>query len=280
MDATSIQGCSVTLAEIEAYNRDGVVCLRGVFSEFWRELARRGLERNLREQGPRAKLYAGGEGKPRFFQDSCSWWRIPEYLAYCLNSPAAAIAGTLMGARRVNLFFDNIMLKDPGADAPTPWHHDVPYWPVVGDQVCSVWMPLDPITPENRLIFVRGSHSWGKSFTPMDFYRPGKAQAVTRADFEAIPDFDARRDEFEFVSFDMEPGDCVVFHGSTVHGAPGNMTSHPRRAMISRWTGDDVRYAGDKHDKLAPPFPRCGLKPGDPMTCETFPVVWEAPAPG
>ena len=268
----------VTSVHVETYRRDGVVHLRGVFSEHWREVARLGLERNLREPGRRAHNYAGGAGKPRFFQDACNWFRIPEFADYCFNSPAAAIAGTLMGARRVNLFFDNIMLKDPGANAPTPWHQDTPYWPVEGDQVCSVWMPLDPITQENRLEFVRGSHRWGKNFTPMDFFK-GKPEGIARPDFEAIPDFDARRGEFEFVAYDMEPGDCVVFHGHAVHGAPGNMTARPRRAMISRWTGDDVRYAGDKHDRLGPPFPRCGLKPGEPMTSETFPLVWEAPSP-
>jgi ectoine hydroxylase-related dioxygenase (phytanoyl-CoA dioxygenase family) len=279
MDRVTTQVPLATPADVAAYRRDGVVCLRGVFAEIWREIAARGLERNLRDRGHRAQLYAGGNGKPRFFQDSCSWWRIPEFLDYCFNSPAAAIAGALMGARRVNLFFDNVMLKDPGANAPTPWHQDVPYWPVTGDQVCSVWMPLDPITSENRLEFVRGSHSWGRNFTPMDFHQPGKAKDIRRPDFEPIPDFNALRDRFEFVSFDMEPGDCLVFHGAAVHGAPGNMTSRPRRAMISRWTGDDARYAGDKHARLAPPFPRCGLASGDPMTCETFPVVWEASGP-
>ena len=269
---------NVTAADIEIYQRDGVVCLRNVFSESWRAVALRGLERNLREPGRRAHNYSGGEGKPRFFQDACNWFRIPELQDYCFNSPAAAIAGTLMGSRRINLFFDNIMLKDPGANAPTPWHQDTPYWPVEGHQVCSLWMPLDPITPENRIEFVAGSHKWGKNFIPMDFFKPGKTVEIDRPDFEPIPNIDAQRDQYQFVSYDMQPGDCVVFHGHAVHGAPGNMTNRPRRAMITRWTGDDVRYAGDKHDKLGPPFPRCGINPGDPMTCETFPLVWEAVA--
>jgi ectoine hydroxylase-related dioxygenase (phytanoyl-CoA dioxygenase family) len=275
MDA-AIATAFATPSDIETYRRDGVVCIRGAFDRRWRELGLRALDRNIREPGHRAHYYTGGEGKPRFFQDACSWWRIPEHREYCFGSPAAAIAGALMGAHRVNLFFDNVMLKDPGANAPTPWHQDVPYWPVVGDQVCSVWMPIDPITHENRLEFVRGSHLWGKCYTPMDFFT-GKHEEINHPDFEPIIDFDKRRGEFEFVSYDMEPGDCVVFHGSVVHGAPGNMTTRPRRAVISRWTGDDVRYAGNKHNKLGPPFPRCGLSPGDPMTCETFPVAWEAP---
>ncbi len=267
----------VTTAEVATYRRDGVVAIRGTFDERWREVARRGMERNVREPGHRAHVYAGGEGQPRFIQDSCSWWRIPEYADYCINSPAAAIAGALMGAQRVNLFFDNIMIKDPGANAPTPWHQDVPYWPVEGMDVCSIWMPLDPITPENRMTFVRGSHLWGKKYIPTDFGGGRSSGIRPPADFEPMPDIDAHRDRYEFVAYDLAPGDCVAFHGYVIHGAPGNMTARPRRAMIARFTGDDARYAPDKHDKLGPPFPRCGLKPGDPMTCETFPAVWRAP---
>ena len=269
----------VAAEHVAIYRRDGVVLLRGAFDADWLDLSRRAIEHNLRKPGFRAKYYAGGNGKPGFFQDSCSWWRIPELRDYCFGSPAAAIAGTLMGARSVNLFFDNIMIKEPGADAPTPWHQDVPYWPVTGSQVCSVWMPLDPITVENRMEFVRGSHGWGKSFMPSSFATPGKAENIVGTDFVPAPDFDTRRGEFEFVAYDMEPGDCVVFDGHVVHGAPGNPTARPRRALITRWTGDDARYAGDKHDRIGPPFPRCGLKTGEKLTSETFPVVWEAPSP-
>ena len=85
------------------------------------------------------------------------------------------------------------MVKAPHNEAPTPWHHDVPYWPVEGDQVCSVWMPLDPINEQNRLQFIRGSHRWGEKYIPTDFghiREPGKPYDLPREDFELMPDFD------------------------------------------------------------------------------------------
>jgi len=37
---------------------------------------------------------------------------------------------------------------------------------------------------------------------------------------------------------DLQPGDCVIFHMRTVHGAAGNSSvSHQRRVLATRWLG-------------------------------------------
>lgn len=49
--------------------------------------------------------------------------------------------------------------------------------------------------------------------------------------------------KFEFLTWDMEPGDCLVHHSFAVHGAPGISTqSGRRRAYATRWFGEDVRF--------------------------------------
>ena len=63
----------------EDFERDGVVCLRGVFEPHWIETLARGVERNLAEPSPLAKRYTP-DGKPGLFLgDYCSWRRIQEY---------------------------------------------------------------------------------------------------------------------------------------------------------------------------------------------------------
>ena len=62
-----------------------------------------------------------------------------------------------------------MLTKDPGTATSTPWHHDQSYYPVDGDGVCSLWIPIDPVPKENSVRFVRGSHAWGKWFTPRKF---------------------------------------------------------------------------------------------------------------
>ena len=70
----------------------------------------------------------------------------------------------------------------------------------------------------------------------------------------------------------MEPGDCTVHHGLTVHGAPGNAsTSRKRRAYVMRWAGDDATYhpRPNLQRKLHEP----GIAPGGMLDCDLFPVV-------
>src|SRR5512138_3888345 len=83
-----------------AYARDGVVVLRGAFAD-WVDTLRAGFERNLKEPGPFAIENVGSGESGRFFEDYCNWHRIPEYRNFILRSPAAAIAGTIMGAASV-----------------------------------------------------------------------------------------------------------------------------------------------------------------------------------
>ena len=35
----------------------------------------------------------------------------------------------MMGCRRVNFFFDQLIVKEPGTAQRTPWHQDLPYGP-------------------------------------------------------------------------------------------------------------------------------------------------------
>ena len=93
-----------------------------------------------------------------------------------------------------------------------------------------------------------------------------------------MPDIDARRDEFDLVSFDLEPGDAVAFSFLTVHGAPPNPSpERRRRAFASRWLGDDATWAV-RQGIMSPPFPEVHrrLSPGDPVGGPEFPVIWSA----
>ena len=285
---------------IAAYRRDGVVCLRGAFDSGWMDVVRLGFERNLAHPGRRATVYPtgadafvgredirnfvsdpfvpGGSPEPRFYNDCTTWQDNPEYRRFVYDSPAAAIARTLMGSRKVNIFFEDIIIKEPHADAPTPWHQDVPFWPVRGAQVCGIWIPLDPITRENRIDFIAGTHHWGKAFLPMDMVDPEAHYGVDLAPYTPTPDFDAGPADYKILTWELEPGDCLVFDGHVIHGAPANPVDRLRRVFATRWTGDDCVYAGDKHKQLGPPFPRCGIAPGAPMDSKTFPVI--LPRPG
>lgn len=223
---------------IEKFRQDGVVALRSLFAD-WVEPLRAGVERNLAAPNPSARLYPAKNGTGRFFSDYCSWARIPEFRDFLFNSPVAAVAGALMGARQVRLFHEHVLVKEPGTDIPTPWHHDLPYYSVDAELTCSVWVALDPVPRDTAVEFVVGSHRWGRRFRPERFDR----SALYEDDgLEPVPDIDADRAHYRILGWDLEPGDAVAFHFLTLHGAPGNSSaSHRRRAFSARLVGEDAR---------------------------------------
>ncbi|MDJ0894782.1 MAG: phytanoyl-CoA dioxygenase family protein [Alphaproteobacteria bacterium] len=269
---------AVDEATVAAFRADGAVCLRGVFSAAWVDLLRQGVDQNLSDPGPYGRHYTPAGATGHFFGDYCNWARIEAYRRFLLESPAAAICGRLMGARRVHLFHEHVLVKEPATTKPTPWHHDQPYWCVDGDQVMSLWVPLDPVPRSRGVEFVAGSHRWGRWFAPQSFLE-GKNHAAETA-FEPVPDIQAERESHRILGWDVAPGDAIAFHALTLHGAPGNDSADMRRrAFAARWFGDDARYAV-RPDVISPPFPELQgrLRPGDPMDPGLFPVAWTDPA--
>ena len=133
-------------------------------------------------------------------------------------------------------------------------------------------MPLDVVDGSNGAVeFVKGSHKWEKLFNPVDFglgYKERQARLL-----DSIPDIDAMRGDLDVVAFDVEPGDCIVFHARTVHGGPGNDGLRRRRAYSTRWAGDDAVYCIRRTSSR--PVRDPGLTPGEPLRGDLFPLVWE-----
>ena len=87
-----------------------------------------------------------------------------------------------------------------------------------------------------------------------------------------FPDINNNRDDYNIISWSLDPGDLIAFNFLTIHGAPGNNSSKRRRAFSARFTGDDATYAKRKGE-TSPPFPEVKLKHGEKMDSPTFPVI-------
>ena len=72
---------------------------------------------------------------------------------------------------------------------------------------------------------------------------------------------------------DLKIGDAVLFNFKIVHGASGNNSTDRRRAFSMRFIGDDVKYLG-RGGETSPPFKGIGLKDGEVMRKDWFPIVW------
>lgn len=257
---------TVTAQMAQAYAEDGVVLIKGLFAD-WVEELRAGVERNMANPGqPMPTLKPGEQG--RFFDDYCNWNRIPEFERAIFGSDVADVAAALMGCEKVQLFHDHVLVKEPGTSKPTPWHTDGPYYFVEGRQTVSFWVPLDPVR-EASLRCVAGSHLWEKDVLPTrwmaetNFY-PGDH------DYMPVPDPEA--EGMRILEWEMEPGDAVAFHYRTLHGTRGNTTQNRRRAFSLRLVGEDARYV-DRPGPTSPPFPGHGMRPGQALREDWFPIL-------
>jgi ectoine hydroxylase-related dioxygenase (phytanoyl-CoA dioxygenase family) len=263
----------VTESQVAAYERDGVVCLRSIFDRDWIERLAAGVEQDIRAPGPLHTLQQTAADPGFFLTDFCMAQRIPEFRDFVVDSPAGELVAGIMGSRRANFFYDAIWVKEQGTPKRTRWHQDQPYYPIDGWQTCVLWVPLDPVAREVCLELVRGSHRWQRWFQP-ELTRSGQDLYPKNSPYERMPDIEADRGRYDIVTFDMEPGDCIVFHGLTVHGAPGNTSRERRRRALSTvWLGDDTVFAA-RPGPVRPLFEGHGLRPGDPLDCDYFPRVW------
>lgn len=257
----------INQSSIDAFARDGVVVLRGLFTDHI-DLIRKGIEQNMQYPGQ----YAAENLKPgetgRFFDDYCNWQRISAFETVIRESVMAEAAGALMQSTRIQLFHEHVLVKEAGTSKATPWHQDSPYYFIDGMQNVSFWCPVDAVT-DASLRCVAGSHRWEKPVLPTrwlsekNFYDDPER-------YQPVPDPDAQG--MEIREWDMQPGDAVAFHFGTLHGARGNQSSNRRRAFSVRFVGDDARYI-ERPGKTSPPFPGHGMSNGDRLREDWFPVL-------
>ncbi len=264
---------------IAAYRRDGVVMLRGVFDAPMRAAMAAGMAAAERQPSERSALSTEPGSDQRFFYDAPIWGDLAEFDRVAARSPAAEIAGRLMGCGHARYFYASLFDRSPGTARRTPWHQDQPFWCARGTGISS-WTPLDPLPRECGLEFVRGSHAWGTRYRRPDFSetaREGYLASDAVAD-TPLPDIEADRGAFDIVAWDMAPGDGLFFCSMTLHGGCAALPAgQGLRAASLQWLGDDAVYRphpGGTDPDVTPALEAHGISPGDPIDCPACPVLW------
>jgi ectoine hydroxylase-related dioxygenase (phytanoyl-CoA dioxygenase family) len=262
---------------VEAFQRDGAAVLRGALDAEWIERLAHGVEHNRTHPSEWSHWYTHPDQSIGFWADYVTWPKVDPYRQTVFGSGLAEAAATLMRSPTVRFFHEHVLVKEPGAQERTPWHHDQPYYPIDGDQNVSMWIALDPVPTRAALRFLAGSHRWGRWFIPRKFidHTPYGPEAGR---YEYLPDVDsliaADPDHHRVLSFATEPGDVIVFHYRTLHDAPGNPSAHTsRRAVSLRWIGADATWA-HRPWPVSPPFDDGPQQAGAPIADDPrFPLV-------
>ena len=254
--------------EIDSYQNQGAIVIKNVFSS-WIDLLREGFEKVMKEPGPHARENVNND-EGRFFEDYCNWHRITEFKKFAEESPAAQIVAEATGSKSIQLFHEHIFVKDPGTHKETPWHQDMPYYCVDGNDTGSFWIPLDPVTKENSLQVLLGSHKFPKLVRPTKWSND-KPWYKDNDNFMDMPDI--TKMEKNILSSEMNIGDAILFNFKVLHSSSGNTEKIPRRAFSMRFIGDDVKYI-DRGGETSPPFKGIDLNNGAKMREDWFPVIW------
>ncbi|HEY4112846.1 MAG TPA: acyl-homoserine-lactone synthase [Rhizomicrobium sp.] len=211
-----------------------------------------------------------------FVLDTTTWMRNAAVRRIALDSPLPNIAAALLRASKVNFCDDQIFLKSPHTIDRTAVHQDCTYFHLDGEQGCVMWICVDDADAKSGAPFyLRGSHRWGREFAPNVFMAQTRLPGSAGDDLD---DIEERLSAFDTITFETHPGDVIVHHFRTVHGAGGNLSDHPRRALSLRYAGEDMRF---RRRPGAPeqPHHRHSLRDGDRLDSRQFPVVWPRPFP-
>ncbi len=271
--------------EVAAYRADGAAVLRGVVSADWIALMQSAVDRILNAPGDASVEYTPAGNPGRYYGDFFVWMRDADFRAFAFDSPLPSLAAQLLGSSRVSFFYDQLLVKEPGTREPTPPHQDLPYWPLRGADILSIWVPFDPVREDSGIVqYLQGSHRWGQMYAPAAFgQNTGFQQIYEKAGFTPMPPMAELTANARVLSWELEPGDAVVHHPLTVHFSEGNTNLRlRRRALALRYLGDDACFDARPGTFLENPKVRAlfasadllRFDDGEPMINEAFPVVW------
>ena len=225
----------------ETFARDGVVFLPGALPPAALAQALAAWEWSVANPGPGAATFAN-PSEAVFYQDLYNPTVLDGYREMLLASPLTATLAALWDTPEVWFMYEQVFLKEGGEARRTPWHQDSSYLTVAGDHLAVAWITFDPVAAADSLEFVRGTHRGvlydGSRFELGDDTAPLHPDA----NMPRLPDIEAHREDFDIVSFAVEPGDVVLFHPALLHGGAPTHPGRRRRTLTLRWFGTDAVY--------------------------------------
>ena len=279
---------SITQSEISSFASDGVVHLPDIVEKDWIELLGLSLQQMLNDPKMFADLTAlssdlnetqslaalteneikGG----RFLSGVDHWKEDKNFAAFAKISPLPSIVAELMNSKKVYLYEDSVLIKEPDTAEETVFHQDLGYFHLEGESICTVWAPLDHVDHETgSVVYLRSSHKNKKVFKP-NWFVVNEPLPDTKG--KDLPNIEIDDKKLDLVRFDTKPGDLVVHHALTLHGAGANSSAaRQRRAVSVRYCGDDSTY------KIRPGAPKKphheNIRTGEPVVDHPdCPLVW------
>ena len=270
-------------SEINQFNKDGAVLLKGKFENQWIEKLKNSINEDINNPSPRFVRHTKDKDGPGYFEDFWTWDLYKDFKDFVFNSPTAQIASELLKANKINLVMDNWFYREAGSKSGAPFHHDISYFDFEGT-MCVLWLPLDPVSKEDGIAWIKGSHLWNKLYIRTRFQEghpvDGEAGDVNGKTYDITPDILKNKDNYEFLEWDLELGDCIFFDIRTLHGSLNQVRP---KSDIHRYTlrmakeGSRVEYRGDWAQEERAMMEANGYQNGDALEGKMFPTLYTKP---
>ncbi|MBF8184777.1 phytanoyl-CoA dioxygenase family protein [Nonomuraea sp. K274] len=131
----------------------------------------------------------------------------------------------------------------------------------------TVVEPLELDEPVTTPALMRAAFQWVHQRFEQEMI-----DAPLPAELHGLISIEPNRDALPIISWDVEPGDAIIFHPGILHYSTGNEKgASARRALTTRWLGSDTTYFPSPGN--TPLLWDHGLRPGDGFGGPLFPQI-------
>jgi ectoine hydroxylase-related dioxygenase (phytanoyl-CoA dioxygenase family) len=218
---------------IDDYERDGVIRVRGLFSQTEVLALRTELERYMREdlaEKPADARTLEPDGKT-----VRNLWRIevhhPAILPMVEKPQIVALVSKLVHGEPLLVGVETFN-KPARIGSGVPYHQDNAYFCQSPPDMLTIWIAMDAVTMANGPVYyVRGSHKHGMLPT-----KPSgvKGNSIGLAEAPAVPL------EEQFCGL-LEPGDALIHQCETIHHSAPNHSDSPRLGLLLVYRGQHTQ---------------------------------------
>lgn len=229
------------------FANDGAIVVRGLFTSDQLKRVRQSFDYGIAHPSPVAKqVFAGTDDA--HFNDFSNPENAGEYTAMIKELALDRLVASLWGSKNVWFLGEELFIKSGGKTGRSPWHQDTSYLAASGAHLANIWISFERLPRQNVLEIVRGSHR-GTQYDGASYMDPADPTRPLWGDgsFPRLPDVEAERKQdptsWDVLSWDLEPGDALVFHSGSLHGgAPVTPNCPTRHTLVLRFFGDELYY--------------------------------------
>ena len=213
----------ISSAEVDSYNRDGYILVRGMLDS-----AEIGLLSRAAREDKVLDEHSFGRADGEGGTVRLSLWNHPTDTIYGKVASCESVVNSaekILGGE-VYHYHSKMIMKDARVGGAWTWHQDYGYWyqnGVLFPQLTSAYIAVDRATKENGCLqVIKGSHELGR----IEHVLTGDQAGADQARVEEI------LKRLDLVYVEMEPGDVLYFHANLLHRSDQNRSENPRWSMI------------------------------------------------